>query len=274
MLVLRPVQAAPAGASRVPRRTAGHLRARLAAPAGPGRRGRSRRTRRVPPSDRAQPGRAAAGRHPAAEHRRLTAVKHLVLYGSNLVRIPPEIGAMSSLEEFTPYTSYRLHWFPYEITRCRKLSRSTVSTRALFGNYKLRPPFPRLQLLRAPPRTLDLGTWTLGAGAPRHPQLQRLRPPGRSRGDSDRCGFRWRCHRRTPSAGQRLFDGMCHRTTCRLPATTSLHRTRRPGRIAGVRLGLPLSTLAARCSSDDGSARKRLRHGMSGGGLPPSMGTT
>ncbi|MGQ4381503.1 leucine-rich repeat domain-containing protein [Streptomyces sp. SAS_267] len=75
----------------------------------------------------------------------LTAVRHLVLYGSNLVRIPPEIGAMTSLEEFTPYTSYRLHWFPYEITRCRKLTRSTVSTRALFGNYKTRPPFPRLQ---------------------------------------------------------------------------------------------------------------------------------
>lgn len=76
---------------------------------------------------------------------KLTAVRHLVLYGSNLVRIPPEIGAMTSLEEFTPYTSYRLHWFPYEITRCRNLTRSTVSTRALFGNDKLRPPFPRLQ---------------------------------------------------------------------------------------------------------------------------------
>lgn len=75
----------------------------------------------------------------------LTAVKRFVVYGSNLVRIPPEIGAMTSLEEFAPYTSYRLHWFPYEITRCRKLTRSTVSTRALFGNYKLRPPFPRLQ---------------------------------------------------------------------------------------------------------------------------------
>lgn len=32
----------------------------------------------------------------------LTAVRRLVLYGSNLVRIPPEIGAMTSLEEFTP----------------------------------------------------------------------------------------------------------------------------------------------------------------------------
>ncbi|MFF3891581.1 leucine-rich repeat domain-containing protein [Streptomyces sp. NPDC001914] len=76
---------------------------------------------------------------------RLTAVKHLMLYGSDLVRIPPAIGAMTSLEEFTPYTSYQLHWFPYEITRCRNLTRSTVSTRALFGNYRMRPPFPKLR---------------------------------------------------------------------------------------------------------------------------------
>ncbi|MFJ2774793.1 leucine-rich repeat domain-containing protein [Streptomyces sp. NPDC087300] len=76
---------------------------------------------------------------------RLTAVRHFMLYGSNLVRIPPEIGAMASLEEFSPYTSHRLHWFPYEITRCTRLARSTVSTRSLFGNYKLRAPFPRLQ---------------------------------------------------------------------------------------------------------------------------------
>ncbi|MCY0948735.1 leucine-rich repeat domain-containing protein [Streptomyces sp. H27-S2] len=76
---------------------------------------------------------------------RLTEVKHLRLYGSNLVRIPPEIGAMTNLEEFSPYTSHRLHWFPYEITRCSKLANSTVSTRSLFGNFKLRPPFPRLR---------------------------------------------------------------------------------------------------------------------------------
>ena len=75
---------------------------------------------------------------------KLQSVKRFALYGSALVRIPPEIGELSSLEEFTPYTSYRLHWFPYEITRCRKLERSTVSTRALYGNYKHRPPFPRL----------------------------------------------------------------------------------------------------------------------------------
>ena len=75
----------------------------------------------------------------------LTRVKHLVLYGSPLTRIPPEIGAMASLELFEPYTSSSLHWFPYEITRCPNLRDSTVSTRALYGNFKLRPPFPRLQ---------------------------------------------------------------------------------------------------------------------------------
>ncbi|MFE3107315.1 leucine-rich repeat domain-containing protein [Kitasatospora indigofera] len=75
---------------------------------------------------------------------RLTAVREFGLYGSNLVRIPPEIGAMTSLETFDPYTSYRLHWFPYELTRCPALRRSTVSTRALYGNEKIRPPFPPL----------------------------------------------------------------------------------------------------------------------------------
>ncbi|MGW1278865.1 leucine-rich repeat domain-containing protein [Streptomyces tsukubensis] len=98
----------------------------------------------------------------------LTSVKHLVLYGSNLVRLPPEIGGMKSLEEFTPYTSYRLHWFPYEITRCPSLRRSTVSTRALYGNYKRRPPFPPLPAVAAgiqavDPENLDPGAW--GAAA-------------------------------------------------------------------------------------------------------------
>ncbi|MGW2567584.1 leucine-rich repeat domain-containing protein [Streptomyces sp. NPDC001537] len=81
-----------------------------------------------------------------ASIRRLTAVRTLVLYGSNLVRIPPEIGAMTSREQFSPYTSRRLHWFPYEITRCAPLVNSTVSTRSIYGNYKYRPPFPRLLL--------------------------------------------------------------------------------------------------------------------------------
>ena len=75
----------------------------------------------------------------------LTHVRKLDLYGSGLLRIPPQIGAMESLEVFVPYTSYGLHWFPYEITRCRRLASSTVSTRALYGNRKHRPPFPALE---------------------------------------------------------------------------------------------------------------------------------
>jgi hypothetical protein len=75
---------------------------------------------------------------------KLKAVKRLGLYGSNLDRVPREIGEMESLEEFDPYTSYRLHWFPHEITRCPRLKSSRISTRALYGNYKYRPHFPQL----------------------------------------------------------------------------------------------------------------------------------
>jgi uncharacterized protein (TIGR02996 family) len=76
---------------------------------------------------------------------KLTKVERLTLYGSTLVRLPPEIGEMASLIEFFPYTSYRLHWFPYEITRCRNLRKSSVSTRALYGNHKYRAEFPQLK---------------------------------------------------------------------------------------------------------------------------------
>ncbi|MEV6929384.1 leucine-rich repeat domain-containing protein [Dactylosporangium sp. NPDC051485] len=100
---------------------------------------------------------------------KLTAVKHLVLYGTNLVRIPPEIGAMTSLEVFEPYTSHRLHWYPYELTRCAKLANSTVSTRVLYGNFKFRPAFPALRPLTGAGEvdlaTLDPGVW--GADAVR-----------------------------------------------------------------------------------------------------------
>ena len=90
---------------------------------------------------------------------KLTAVKHLVLYRSNLVRLPAEIGAMASLEVFEPYTSPRLHWFPYELTRCRDLKSSTVSTRLIFGNFKYRPPFPELRRGPVPPGGPDPGLW-------------------------------------------------------------------------------------------------------------------
>jgi len=86
-------------------------------------------------------------------------VKHLVLYRSNLVRLPAEIGAMASLEVFEPYTSHRLHWFPYELTRCLNLRDSTVSTRSVFGNFKYRPPFPVLRPGPLPAGDLDPGIW-------------------------------------------------------------------------------------------------------------------
>lgn len=75
---------------------------------------------------------------------KLTAVRALHLYGTHLVAIPPEIGEMSSLTTFDPYTSWRLHWFPYEITTCARLRESRVSTRCLYGNQNTRLPFPAL----------------------------------------------------------------------------------------------------------------------------------
>ncbi len=75
----------------------------------------------------------------------MKSVKKVWLYGSNLKRIPPEIGQMTALEYFDPYTSYDLRWFPFEITNCKNLKDSRVSTRALFGNYKNRKPFPDLK---------------------------------------------------------------------------------------------------------------------------------
>lgn len=71
-------------------------------------------------------------------------VKHLMFYGSKLERLNQEIGELESLEKFTPYTSYELNWFPYEITNCKNLKSSTVSTRALFGNTKTNKSFPNL----------------------------------------------------------------------------------------------------------------------------------
>lgn len=81
---------------------------------------------------------------------RLTSVRKLYLYSSHLERVPPEIGNMTSLQELDLYTSYRLHWLPFEVTRCANLKRSRFSTRALYGNYKFRPPFPRLDVTGGP----------------------------------------------------------------------------------------------------------------------------
>lgn len=74
----------------------------------------------------------------------LSAIKQMRFYGSHLRRLPPEIGRLSSLEYLDIYTSYSLHWLPYEVTRCSQLRESRMSTRALYGNIKTRLPFPRL----------------------------------------------------------------------------------------------------------------------------------
>lgn len=78
----------------------------------------------------------------------LKSVRKLCLYGSSLLRIPPEIGEMTALENLDLYTSYRLHWLPHEITRCQNLHESRIGTRALYGNFKNRNPFPKLKTSR------------------------------------------------------------------------------------------------------------------------------
>jgi hypothetical protein len=76
---------------------------------------------------------------------KLKKVKVFHLYGSKLKRIPTAIGQMEGLEKFIPYTSYDLHWFPYEITYCKNIKDSIVSTRAIYGNYKGTMMFPSLE---------------------------------------------------------------------------------------------------------------------------------
>lgn len=74
----------------------------------------------------------------------LTDVTIVRTYASHLRRLPPELGRMSKLEGLDIYTSYSLHWLPYEVTRCPSLRSSRMSTRALYGNRNTRLPFPPL----------------------------------------------------------------------------------------------------------------------------------
>lgn len=76
---------------------------------------------------------------------RMKSVKQMLIWGSNLVRIPPEIGQMTELAEIEVYMSYQLHWLPYEIMQCKNLKETSISIRALYGNHNYRPPFPRLR---------------------------------------------------------------------------------------------------------------------------------
>lgn len=72
-------------------------------------------------------------------------LEKLIIYGSDISSIPTEISGCEKLTIFEPYTSYRLHWLPYEIKYCKNLTKSCISTRALYGNYKYNPPFPNLK---------------------------------------------------------------------------------------------------------------------------------
>ena len=85
-------------------------------------------------------------------------VRRLSLDGSHLTAIPPQIGVMESLEELILDTSYHLHWFPWEISKCTKLRDSVISTRVLYGNAKTRIGFPPLGEYSShnqiPPKTL------------------------------------------------------------------------------------------------------------------------
>ena len=80
-------------------------------------------------------------------------------YRSSLVRLPRSMGQLQNLIELDCYTSYKLHYLPYEITRCPKLKSSRFSTRALYNNYKYKNPVPPLQpWWDAPDDTTDAAT--------------------------------------------------------------------------------------------------------------------
>ena len=64
---------------------------------------------------------------------KLKKVRKIWLYGSNIEYLPQEIGELANLEYFDPYTSYNLHWFPYELKDCSKLVDSRISRRALYS---------------------------------------------------------------------------------------------------------------------------------------------
>lgn len=99
----------------------------------------------------------------------LKQVKILRLYGSHLRRLPPEIGQMSALKELDAYTSYGLHWLPYEVLRCRNLTSSRMSTRALYGNRSTGLPFPHLREVSASlvPATCSVCDQPVGERTPR-----------------------------------------------------------------------------------------------------------
>lgn len=65
--------------------------------------------------------------------------------GSALTRLPRSMGRLQNLVELDCYTSYGLHYLPYEFTKCPNLVSSRFSTRALYANYKNDLALPPLQ---------------------------------------------------------------------------------------------------------------------------------
>lgn len=99
----------------------------------------------------------------------LSDVKEIRLYGSHLRRLPPQIGRLAALGNLDVYTSYSLHWLPYEVRRCSRLRETRMSTRALYGNFKTRLPFPRLAgaIEALTPETCSVCDQAFGASGPR-----------------------------------------------------------------------------------------------------------
>lgn len=73
---------------------------------------------------------------------KLRNLRKLSCYRSAITHVSPQIGNLSKLTEFVPYTSYNLHWLPYEVHDTR-LPKAHISRRAMYG-YSDRLPLPRL----------------------------------------------------------------------------------------------------------------------------------
>jgi len=138
---------------------------------------------------------------------KLKSVKRLVLTRTCLVRIPPEIGDMENLVEFDPYTSHRLHWFPYEITRCAKLDESRVSTRAALRQLQVPPAFPPLRgatLFDCRSRSLESPSRALWR--PNHHHVQHLPSVSRPDGVASGMDLTRRWYGCPAAARERMFS--------------------------------------------------------------------
>jgi uncharacterized protein (TIGR02996 family) len=64
---------------------------------------------------------------------KLKKVRNFYFTNSYLIRLPAEIGEMTELEKLDLSHAARLHWFPYELTKCRKLKRLICQSTHLYG---------------------------------------------------------------------------------------------------------------------------------------------